>query len=64
MATIQLTLPDQQLSFLQAKAKSVNLTVDELIQQTIEELLTGSSETEKAIDYVLKKNSTLYERLA
>jgi hypothetical protein len=64
MATIQLTLPDQQLSALQSKAESVNLTVDELLQQAIESIVTQSSEQEKAIDYVLGKNKVLYERLA
>lgn len=64
MATIQLTLPDQQLSALQTKAESVNLTVDELLHQAIESLVTQSSIQEKAIDYVLGKNKALYERLA
>ena len=64
MATIQLTIPDQQLSFLQSKAELANLTVDELLQQAIEELLNDSLETGKAMDYVLKKNAILYERLA
>ena len=64
MATIQLTLPDQQLAALQSKAEATNLTVDELLQQTIESLLAQSSVTEKAMEYVLTKNKSLYERLA
>ncbi|AKD55205.1 hypothetical protein [Spirosoma radiotolerans] len=64
MATIQLTLPDQQLSALKAKAESVNLSVDELLKQTIESLVEPSSAQEQAMAYVLNKNKELYERLA
>ena len=64
MATIQLTLPDQQLLALQSKAESENLTIDELLKQTIDALLTQSSASEQAMKYVLAKNKTLYERLA
>ncbi|GAB3725792.1 hypothetical protein [Spirosoma lituiforme] len=64
MATLQLTLPDQQLSALQVKAESVNLTVDELLTQAIESLVATSSVQEQAIDYVLAKNKLLYKRLA
>lgn len=64
MATLQLTLPDQQLSALQVKAESVNLTVDELLKQAIESLVATSSVQEQAIDYVLAKNKLLYKRLA
>lgn len=64
MATLQLTLPDQQLSALQLKAESVNLTVDELLKQAIESLVATSSIQEQAIDYVLAKNKLLYNRLA
>ncbi|QIP15250.1 DNA-binding protein [Spirosoma aureum] len=64
MATIQLTLPDQQLEALQLKAESVHLTVDELLKQTIESLVRQSPVPEQAIAYVLTKNKALYERLA
>ncbi|MVM37329.1 DNA-binding protein [Spirosoma sp. HMF3257] len=64
MATIQLTLPDQQLSALQTKAESANLTVNELLKQMIETTLSQPSEKERAMAYVLAKNKTLYERLA
>lgn len=64
MATLQLTLPDQQLSALQLKAESENLTVDELLKQAIDSLVATSSVQEQAIDYVLAKNKLLYKRLA
>ncbi|GAB3803929.1 hypothetical protein GCM10028819_34600 [Spirosoma humi] len=64
MATLQLTLPDQQLSALQVKAESVNLTVDELLKQAIDSLVATSTVQEQAIDYVLAKNKLLYNRLA
>jgi hypothetical protein len=69
MATIQLTLPDQQLEALHrsddsVKAESVHLTVDELLKQTIESLVQQSPVQEQAIAYVLTKNKALYERLA
>ncbi|GAB3556714.1 hypothetical protein GCM10027577_44640 [Spirosoma fluminis] len=62
--TIQLTLSDEQMSALASKAESTNLTVDELLKQTIDSLLSQSSVSERAIDYVLAKNKALYERLA
>ncbi|GAB4045398.1 hypothetical protein [Spirosoma litoris] len=64
MTTIQLTLPDQQVSALQSKAESENLTIEELLKQTIETILAQSSAKERAMDYVLAKNKALYERLA
>lgn len=64
MTTIELTLLEQQVLALEQKAKSANLTVDALLKQMIDTMLSQSSDTEQAMNYVLTKNRALYERLA
>lgn len=64
MATIELVLPEQQFSALEQKARAANLTVDELLKEMIRAALAQPSATEQAMNYVLTKNKSLYERLA
>jgi hypothetical protein len=65
MNTITITLPDDRLLKLRETATHLNVSPEELVQVSIEELLTRPEEAfQRAVDYVLKKNAELYRRLA
>ena len=65
MTSITITLPEDRLDKLREIAARLNVTPEELARVSIEELLTRPDETFKqAAEYVLKKNSELYRRLA
>jgi hypothetical protein len=64
MNTITITLPDDRLLKLRETATHFNISPEELVQVSIEELLTRPEEAfQRAVDYVLKKNAELYRRL-
>jgi hypothetical protein len=65
MNTITITLPDDHLLKLRETATHLNVSPEELVRVSIEELLTRPEEAfQRAVDYVLKKNAELYRRLA
>jgi hypothetical protein len=65
MNTITITLRNDCLMKLQEKATHFNISPEELVQMSIEELLTKPDETfQAAVEYVLKKNVEFYRRLA
>ncbi|MBI5029721.1 MAG: ribbon-helix-helix protein, CopG family [Chloroflexi bacterium] len=65
MTTITITLPDEQLRELKHAASQLKVSPEELVRVSIEELLARPNESfRQAVDYVLKKNSELYKRLA
>lgn len=65
MNTITVTLSDERLSELKEKADELGLTPEELVRVSIEELLSHPEDAfRQAIEYVLKKNKELYQRLA
>lgn len=64
MKTITITLPDDRLLKLGETATHLKVSPEELVQVSIEELLTRPEEAfRRAVDYVLKKNAELYWRL-
>jgi antitoxin FitA len=65
MSTISVTVPDDRLSKLQEIARRYNITPEDLVRVTIDELIARPEEAfQQAADYVLNKNSDLYRRLA
>jgi len=65
MSTITIKLPDERFSQLQGKASQLGVSPEDLVLISIEELLTRPDEEfEKTVDYVLQKNTPLYQRLA
>ncbi len=65
MTTITIALPDDRLQKLRETAAELNVSPEELVRVSIEELLTRPEEAfQRAADYVLKKNADLYRRLA
>lgn len=65
MTTITITLPEEQLQKLQEIAMRFQITPEELVRISIEELLARPEEEfQKALEYVLRKNTELYRRLS
>ena len=64
MTIITITLPDERVSTLKEPATHLGVTPEELVQVSIEELLARPADDfQRAVDYVLKKNADLYQRL-
>jgi predicted transcriptional regulator len=65
MTTITISLSDDRLRQLQEMAEQFKVAPEELACAGIEELLARpEEELNRALDYVLNKNSELYQRLA
>jgi predicted transcriptional regulator len=65
MTTITIELPSERLQTLQEMALKLGVSMEELVRVSVEDMLTQPEEQfRKAAQYVLKKNSELYKRLA
>jgi hypothetical protein len=65
MSSITINLSDEHLLRLTEKAARLGLAPEDLVLISIEELLARPDESfERAADYVLNKNTELYQRLA
>ena len=65
MTTITIELPNERLQKLREMAQSLGVSMEELVQVSVEDMLTQPEEQfQKAAQYVLKKNKELYKRLA
>lgn len=65
MSTITVALPEEHLVKLNEMADQLGIVPEELVRVSIEELLTRpEADFERAVDYVLTKNTELYRRLA
>lgn len=65
MNTITIKIPDEHLLKLQETANNLGISIEELVLMGVEEVLNKPNASFKgAMDYVLKKNTELYKRLA
>jgi hypothetical protein len=65
VTTITIELPNERLQELQKMALKFGVSMEELVRVSVEDMLTQPEEQfRKAAQYVLKKNSELYKRLA
>ncbi len=65
MTSITLDIAEEHLKALQARAQSLGITLEDLVRLSIQDIIhRPSSEVQRAIDYVTRKNSELYQRLA
>ena len=65
MTSITISLPDDRLRALKKLSSSLNVSPEELVRISIDELLTRPEETfQQAVEHVLEKNAQLYQRLA
>lgn len=65
MSSITIAIPEERLEALKEVAERLQVTPEELVQASVEELLARPDESfRRAAAYVLKKNAELYRRLA
>ncbi len=65
MTTITISLPDDRLRALKKLSSSLNVSPEELVRISIDELLTRPEETfQQSFEHVFEKNAQLYQRLA
>jgi len=65
MSTFSITLEKEQATKLEQLASSLGLSVEDIIQLSINDILTKTDDSfSEAMDYILKKNKELYKRLA
>jgi hypothetical protein len=65
MSTLTIALSEDRLQKLEDIARRFQIAPEELVRVSIEELLSLPEEDfRRALDYVLKKNAELYQRLA
>jgi len=65
MHTITITIPDNRLMKLQETATRLGISLEEVIFLGVEQVLNHPEKSfQGAMDYVLKKNAELYQRLA
>ncbi len=65
MTNITITIPDDRLLKLKEMAARFQVTPEELVRVSLEEILTRPEDAfQRAANYVLKKNAELYQRLA
>lgn len=65
MASITVTIPDEQLEKLQQLALENQVSPEDLLRANIEDWLAASNDDfTQAASYVLNKNAELYRRLA
>lgn len=65
MDTITVSFPSDRLKQLKSFAARFQVTPEELVRISVEELLSRPEEDfQRALEYVLKKNAELYRQLA
>ncbi len=65
MSTFTINLPDDRMRALKKLSSRLNVSPEELVRLSIEEILTRPEETfRQAVEYIVDKNSELYHRLA
>jgi predicted transcriptional regulator len=65
MSTLTINLSDDRLRALKKLSTRLNISPEELVRLSIEDILTRPEASfQSAMEYVLEKNSELYRRLA
>ncbi len=64
MRTLEIHVSEEVAARVEAAAQSRGVSIEELIQSSVEEKLARDAQFEKAANRVLAKNAELYERLS
>ncbi|MBF0508082.1 MAG: DNA-binding protein [Deltaproteobacteria bacterium] len=65
MSNMTISIPDERWQLLQEMSEQLSITPEELVSISIENLLKQPEDIfRQAVDYVLNKNTELYNRLA
>ena len=64
MKTLEIHVPDETASKIEQAAQQRGISVEQLLQTSVEEKIQRDAEFERAVGRVLEKNAELYRRLA
>jgi len=65
MTTITVSISDDRMQKLRERASRYHVAPEELVRVSLDDLLARSEEDfRQAVEYVLNKNTELYQRLA
>ncbi len=65
MTTITVSISDERMQKLRERASHYHVAPEELVRVSLDDLLARSEEDfRQAVEYVLNKNTELYQRLA
>ena len=64
MKTLKIHVPDETASKIEQAAQQRGISVEQLLQASVEEKIQRDAQFERAVDRVLEKNAELYRRLS
>jgi FtsZ-binding cell division protein ZapB len=64
MKTLEVHVPDDVASRIEAAAQQRGVSVEQLLQMSVEEKIQRDAQFEQAVSRVLDKNAELYRRLS
>jgi DNA-binding transcriptional MocR family regulator len=64
MKTLELHVPDETASKIEQAAQQRGISVEQLLQVSVEEKIQRDAQFERAVSRVLEKNAELYRRLS
>jgi hypothetical protein len=64
MKTLEIQVPDETASKIEQAAQQRGMSVEELLQASVEEKIERDAQFERAVGRVLEKNAELYRRLS
>jgi hypothetical protein len=64
MKTLEIHVPDETASKIEHAAQQRGISVEQLLQASVEEKIQRDAQFERAVGRVLEKNAELYRRLS
>jgi predicted transcriptional regulator len=64
MKTLEIHVPDETASRIEEAAQQRGMSVEQLLQTSVEEKIQRDAQFERAVGKVLEKNAELYRRLS
>ena len=64
MKTLEIQVPDETASKIEQAARQRGISVEQLLQASVEEKIQRDAQFEDAVGRVLEKNAELYRRLS
>lgn len=64
MKTLKIHVPDETASRIDQAAQLHGITVEQFLQESVEEKIQRDAQFERAVGRVLEKNAELYRRLS
>jgi len=64
MKTLKIHVPDETASKIEQAAQQRGISVEQLLQASVEEKIQRDAQFERAVDRVLEKSAELYRRLS